>query len=157
MRGGPPQPIGDLFQTSEVLARARAVAGRQDVPALDGSSDPPEPKPNSPEDVGFLPVAPPAHESKLCSSCQRPILWAQLIDEYGDRVMNDDTGRPKSMPVDPDPVPHGNVRLFDRHGAIVARVLPKAELEAARAAHARLRVSHFSTCPNAPQHRRSRR
>lgn len=121
-----------------------------------------DPRPNSPEDVGFVRPATPQHEPKRCSSCQAPILWAQLIDEYGDRVVDDETGRPKSLPVDFEPAPKGNVRVFDRHGSVVARVLAGDELEQVRRqaevlkVSPRLRLSHFVTCPNAARHRRSR-
>jgi hypothetical protein len=119
-----------------------------------------EPAPNSPEDVGFTnfenskPAAP-RHDPKLCSSCNASILWAQLLDENGQRIKHPETGRMKSIPVDFQPDPDGNVVLFHRDGeGIVARVLKKGE---APPAGARLRKSHFATCPNANQHRRSDR
>ena len=117
-----------------------------------------EPKPNSPEDVGFLDQEqrPTGHVPKQCSSCHAPIVWAQLIDEFGDRVVHEGTLRPKSIPVDFEPVANGNVQLFDRHGAIVGRVLGKVDADAARAKGARLRLSHFATCKFAAKHRRKR-
>jgi hypothetical protein len=124
-----------------------------------------EPRPNSPEDVGFLTpgqrgAAPavPQHVPKVCSSCPAPIFWAQTLelDERGrwSRVRNESTGRFKSMPVDFQPTPDGNVVLFHRPGeGIVCRVLRKGEQPPPEA---KLRTSHFATCPNARKHRRSR-
>lgn len=86
----------------------------------------------------------PVHEPKTCSSCRAPIYWAQT-----------ESGR--SLPVDVDLSPDGNVRLFDRQGAVVALVLGRHEIERLRAAGAtdlKLRKAHWATCPNAAQHRR---
>jgi hypothetical protein len=173
-RGGSPQHVSGLLPLAipsdpaavEALARARAnlaaSGGRPGEFADLPPSGPPEPRPNSPENTEFTnsqtsPPGPPAphHDPKLCSSCSAPILWAQVLDDAGQRVRRDD-GRFKSMPVDfqPDPL-KGNVVLFNRQGeGIVGRVLTKGE---APPAGARLRTSHFATCPNANQHRRSRR
>jgi hypothetical protein len=117
-----------------------------------------EPRPNSPEDVGFIPPAErPLHSPKFCASCRAPIFWAQILDEHGQRIFYEDARgrrRVKSMPVDAEPSPRGNVILFHREGeGIVCRTLRRGE--AVRFGE-RLRTSHFATCPNAKQHRRSR-
>lgn len=113
-------------------------------------------------------VAAPRHEPKRCSSCSAGILWAQQLhldeDEssptYGKwlRVPRDDGRGWRSMPVDftPDPL-RGNVVIFDRPGeGIVCRVFRDAATARAAFPTANLRTSHFVTCPNARQHRRSR-
>jgi hypothetical protein len=123
--------------------------------------EPEDPRPNSPEDLGARPppsAAAPRHDPKVCSSCPAPILWAQILelDERGrwSRVKNPDTGRFKSMPVDFRPDPEGNVILFHRDGeGVVCRVLKNGE---APPPGARLRKSHFATCPNAARHRKGR-
>jgi hypothetical protein len=116
-----------------------------------------EPRPNSPEDVGFLDQAEraPRHDPKVCASasCGAPILWAQLLDDAGQRIRRDDHKGWKSIPVnfDPDPV-KGNIVLWHRKGeGIVARVLSKGEQPPPGS---RLRTSHFATCPAAKRFRR---
>jgi hypothetical protein len=182
-RSGPPRPVSSFLpldpaaRAAAVLAEARA--GAPDLPAPYVPSTPPparepgcdddEPAPNSPADAGYLSReqlsdaaaarAAPVHVPKVCSSCPAPILWAQVLelDEAGrwSRVKNPETGRMKSMPVDFQPNPLGNVILFHREGeGIVCRVLKKNETPPPGA---RLRTSHFATCPNAKQHRRKRR
>lgn len=82
----------------------------------------------------------PLHIPKACASCKSPIFWAQLPSG-------------KSMPVDAEPVPDGNVLLFHTSkGSIRAQVLRRGE--AAPTGQPR-RTSHFQTCPNANQHRRT--
>jgi hypothetical protein len=153
-------PLNDGKENVREEARAR--------PGPVGNKAPlerPEPAANSPEDIGFNDLtnhvkpapAAPLHEPKTCTSCGAPILWAQVLqlDEHGrwSRVKNPDTGRMKSMPVDfqPDPL-KGNVVLFHREAeGIVCRVLKQGEEPPPGA---RLRTSHFATCPNANQHRR---
>lgn len=80
-----------------------------------------------------------------CRSCNATVVWAE----------NSVTG--KRMPVDPDPVEGGNivetaaVSTSGHGGTPVVRVLGKGE------PHGGPRfVSHFVTCPDAAQHRRSR-
>ena len=69
-----------------------------------------------------------------CRSCGAEILWVKM--ESG-----------KNMPVDADPVDDGNL-LVDWN-ALLAHVIPKG------ADYSGLRFkSHFSTCPNAKQHRK---
>ena len=59
------------------------------------------------------------------------------------------------MPIDPAPVPHGNLVLRDVGARTVAVVVvPLLQtLEERAMPHY---VSHFVTCPNAAQHRRTR-
>lgn len=81
-----------------------------------------------------------------CSSCRAPIIWTTNVKTS------------RRMPVDRDPVPHGNVLLLTGNSeAPESRVLTKDEL-AKRAARLDgkpdLHVSHFATCPAAAQHRR---
>ncbi len=124
-----------------------------------------DPRPNSPEDAGFTPVGErpaPSHVPRVCPSCTAAIYWAQILVAAVDprdgatvwvRSKKPD-GRFKSMPVDSQPDPAGNVVLFHRPGeGIVCRVLRKGE---APPPGARLRMSHFATCPNRDQHRRPR-
>lgn len=87
-----------------------------------------------------------------CRSCNAPIRWAT-------------TERERSIPIDPDPRPDGNIELVEEHHRTIARVLTaarRAELEQAILAANRdgqtfplnLHVSHFTTCPKAAAHRR---
>lgn len=74
--------------------------------------------------------------STFCSSCKRPIWWAR-------------TRNGRSLPLDPEPVPGGNVTI-DAQG--FAHVLTKAELAAPPdGPHF---VSHFATCEFADRHRK---
>jgi hypothetical protein len=143
-RGGSPQEVG------EVLARAREKAGVTEIPTVGEAAAPPhvegsktaepaeaaDPARNIPRNIPA-----PRHEPKTCRSCQRPIFWGQLPSK-------------KSMPVNAEPSPEGNVRLVDRGGSVLAFVLAGDELARARAAGDRLRTSHFADCPAAAQHRR---
>jgi hypothetical protein len=172
MRGGPSQEIHD------VLARARVVAGVREVPHLAGVSEPPahadfgtrkiagdtehcgaagslqkpdEPKPNSPEDLGFTnsqtrePEPPHQHTPKKCRSCGAEILWAQILDEHGQRIRREDGRRFKAMPVDWAPAPGGNVIVYDRPGeGFVCRVLKHGEQPRPGE---RGRWAHHATCP----------
>jgi hypothetical protein len=75
-----------------------------------------------------------------CQSCAARIVWAV-------------TERGKRMPVDADPHPAGNVRLIPTaDGGATAHVLQKHEA----AGGAPLHRSHFTSCPNASDWRRSR-
>lgn len=67
-----------------------------------------------------------------CRDCGVTIWWA--ITHTG-----------KRMPVDPEPVDHGNVYLVRGGPDLVAVVLSKDEIEAADGQTA-LYVSHFATC-----------
>lgn len=73
-----------------------------------------------------------------CSSCGAPINWAKTIK-----------GRP--IPLDPDPVPQGNVIISEEGTALVYNT---AAAIAPRYADAPKYVSHFATCPNADEHRK---
>lgn len=104
---------------------------------------PDDPRPNSPEDVGFVRPSRPLHEPKKCRSCGAPIFWAQNA-----------TTR-KSMPVDAEPSEKGNVQLYDRGGSVIARVLGAEDAQRTRdtawalsGTHT-LRTSHFATCRDA--------
>lgn len=81
-----------------------------------------------------------------CSSCQAPIVWCTTY-ETGAR-----------MPVDPDPVIGGNVRILDPdRNPPLAKVTGAAiDLFDERDDGTRY-VSHFVTCPNAAEHRRPRK
>lgn len=81
---------------------------------------------------------PPVGPVSRCRSCGAPIVWA--VTERGRR-----------MPLDAQPVVAGNIEVSRRpDGAILATVRAEAQGEAQRY------VSHFSTCPQAGQHRRRR-
>ena len=73
----------------------------------------------------------------ICRSCGAGITWAK-------------TAQGRSMPVDRDPVPDGNITLEDTDiGTSIATVHgPDDPIEGERY------VSHFATCPNANEHRR---
>ena len=72
-----------------------------------------------------------------CRSCGAGILWARSTA----------TGKP--IPIDPQPVDLGNVRLGrDAQGRITASVLGRHE------AGPGMHVSHFATCPARDKHRR---
>lgn len=74
-----------------------------------------------------------------CRSCDAPMLWAS-------------TPAGKLMPLDAEPVEHGNVAAHrDEDGNLWARALRVGEepLE-----HEARYVTHFSSCPNGSLHRR---
>jgi hypothetical protein len=73
----------------------------------------------------------------LCRSCGAEIQWVKL--ESG-----------KTMPVDAYPAKNGNILV--KPGGMGA-VMTKEELEVVRP-RTPLHLSHFSTCPNAAQHRK---
>jgi hypothetical protein len=78
-----------------------------------------------------------------CRTCRAPILWAVTIAG-------------NSIPVDPEPVPDGNIELLDRSEL---RMQPRAVVidPAQTSLDAAPRyVSHFVTCPQADQHRKAR-
>jgi hypothetical protein len=78
--------------------------------------------------------------SDTCKSCGARVRWVQLLP------------RGTAAPLDPTPTSGGNIRLSK--GGAVGKVLPKAELAAARRIGEHLHTSHFATCPGAEQHRR---
>lgn len=71
-----------------------------------------------------------------CSTCGAPITWART--EKGD----------KSIPLDPAPAANGNLVLGD--GGVRAHLPLFDPPDIPRY------VSHFATCPDADQHRRTR-
>jgi hypothetical protein len=78
--------------------------------------------------------------SDVCSTCKAPIRWVVTH-----------AGHP--MPIDPDPVGDGNLRLEpDAAGLPRVIVVPPAQ----RVDGEELYVAHFRTCPYADQHRRRR-
>ena len=132
MRGGPPTPLGEQLAAAEAILRSRELHGAPPEPEASPSA-PPEPAPNSPEDVGFRPPPRAAHEPKKCRSCGASIFWAKT--EAG-----------KSMPVDAHPHPEGRVVLFDRGGSVIAKVLGKEEQPRPGE---NTRRPHWTTCPQA--------
>lgn len=142
-RGGSPQEVAD------VLARARERAGVREVPTVSEAAAPPASGPSSSDDRRG--EGAPRHEGSLCRSCSARILWAQLLDEAGERQKKSD-GKMKAIPIDFEAVADGNVVVFHRPGqGIVCRVLKRGELPPPGA---RTRVSHFATCVNAAKHRK---
>ena len=75
--------------------------------------------------------------SKRCSSCGAAVRWVRTLAG-------------KSMPLDAEPHPQGNVAL-DETGE-VATVLGKGSAE--KFAQLPRYRSHFATCPHAASHRR---
>lgn len=73
-----------------------------------------------------------------CRSCAAPMIWSV-------------TTNGKRMPVDADPIVVNRGFRLDEE---VEGDTPLARFTAAPHAGERLYVSHFSTCPNADQHRR---
>jgi hypothetical protein len=89
-------------------------------------------------------------ETAHCRSCGADIIWA--VTEKG-----------KAMPVDPTPLPDGNIVLSMRtNQAPVAAIQTKESIEylLAQAKYTGqehlLFKSHFATCPNATKHRKAR-
>jgi hypothetical protein len=81
-------------------------------------------------------------ERGSCRSCPASVIWASTV-------------KGKAMPVDFEPDPDGNVQLTARPGRA-----PLAEFvgvgQGGLLDGEPLRHSHFTTCPNADQHRRPR-
>jgi hypothetical protein len=69
-----------------------------------------------------------------CKSCGAPVLWAKMPSG-------------KIMPLDLEPCPEGNVRLYPGGKAVVLRAA-----EVAMAAPPLYR-SHFATCPDGAKHK----
>jgi len=70
-----------------------------------------------------------------CRSCGAPILWAE-------------TPKGKRIPIDPTPVPDGNIFLVTREGGRPPLAMPAITGNPDRW------KSHFATCPNADKHRK---
>lgn len=86
--------------------------------------------------------------SATCGSCGAPVVWVR-------------TPSGARMPLDPMPLPDRDLApsLVAKHHD-ECRVIATVDLDAAREwlrAGWTLHRSHFSTCPNASQHRRRRR
>lgn len=75
-----------------------------------------------------------------CQSCRAPIVWAKT-----------EAGKP--IPLDPDPVPDGNLALasWETGQAPRVRYLRKGDDPPDPMVR---RVAHFATCPAAKRHRR---
>jgi hypothetical protein len=74
-----------------------------------------------------------------CRSCLRPMRWVTVSTTN------------RKMPVDYDPHEDGNVVVYANDRADVYRDTPSAVPNGAT-----LHFSHFATCPNADEHRKSR-
>lgn len=84
----------------------------------------------------------PSEGEKPCRSCGQPMVWVETI--YGKRI-----------PLDAQPSEKGNIVVVN--GIAIYISGPKREGEAregAERAGLRLYTSHFSSCPNAEQHRK---
>jgi len=90
----------------------------------------------------------------VCSSCQAPIVFA--LGTSGGKI-----------PLDPEPVPNGNLLAVDDHGEILptdvaldAVLRGRGRVVVARRAHRTMDPtvprwrSHFATCSNPERHRR---
>ncbi|MET8908358.1 hypothetical protein [Micromonospora sp. NPDC004551] len=82
----------------------------------------------------------PTYKTSPCGSCQRQVIWTV-------------TENNKRMPVDPQPTPDGSVALTADGADVRSRVV-EAKFRFGRKD---LHRSHFANCPNAAQHRRTRR
>lgn len=72
----------------------------------------------------------------LCSSCRAPIVWTHTTS--GER-----------MPVDPEPVAGGNIRLTTAHGTLLASVVGST-IDLFDQSDDGIRYqSHFASCPDA--------
>lgn len=77
----------------------------------------------------------------FCGACKERIIWAK-------------TTAGRSMPLNPDPSPDGNVMLIEG----VATVLGKHTSEDVRLSGSEpLYVAHWSTCPNAADFRKAKK
>jgi len=78
-------------------------------------------------------------------TCKAPVIWART-----------QTG--KLMPVDVEPSPDGNVRVFEVQGNVHARVVTTEDAERMRRdpLAVPLRTSHFATCSRADSWRSKR-
>jgi hypothetical protein len=73
-----------------------------------------------------------------CRSCQRPMRWIT-------------TNRGRKMPVDYDPHEDGNIVVHPDGRADIYQATPSTIPDGTT-----LHFSHFATCPNADEHRRTR-
>lgn len=80
-----------------------------------------------------------------CRSCEREIEWV-VVAKSG-----------KSMPIDPFPAEGGNIaKLPTLDGRTGNRLVEYVTAGGMLLDERELYVSHFSSCPNADQHRRAR-
>lgn len=77
-----------------------------------------------------------------CRSCKRPIRWAV-------------TTKGRRIPLDPEPVAGGNVRLTRSSDGDVAEILSGSALDAAKSRLERLFMPHHATCPEGKAWQRS--
>jgi hypothetical protein len=82
-----------------------------------------------------------------CRSCGAAIVWAKMI--------RDGVPTGKTMPVDAGTDPKGTVWLYGGDDDPKATVLTGLELENARFTAAPLRLSHFATCPQSREWKKS--
>jgi hypothetical protein len=82
--------------------------------------------------------------SAKCRSCEAPVVFVKTAASDGN----------KSMPLDPEASPDGNVVVDPITGR--ARVFKDAAAIPAELAERPRHFSHFATCPNSREHRRSR-
>jgi hypothetical protein len=76
--------------------------------------------------------------SATCRSCRQPVIWCLTLNR-------------KKMPVDPDPVPEGNLIMIDPiEPGDIPMVVAKANPDVPGW------TSHFATCPDADAHRKPR-
>ncbi len=75
-----------------------------------------------------------------CRSCSAPVLWVTWASE-------------KKMPIDTTPSPVGNVVVTHRQKE---NVLFVEKFDPALHENRKRYTSHFSTCPNADQHRKGK-
>lgn len=75
-----------------------------------------------------------------CSSCGAKILWAK-------------TPSWRTIPIDAEPSPEGNIRLGGEPGNRYATILSGEQAASVRGFGEKLYVTHFATCPNAAKHR----
>jgi hypothetical protein len=76
-----------------------------------------------------------------CRSCGKRITWLK-------------TAGGKAIPVDEDPTENGNIVIDVERCQLVARVFKDAEAAKAAGAEEPRYISHFVTCPDAPEWRR---
>lgn len=74
--------------------------------------------------------------SATCSTCKAPIEWGHTAS--GERI-----------PMDPQPVPGGNIRLIDGRAHVVGATIDLFDQDDDGVRY----VSHFATCPDASMHR----
>jgi len=80
-----------------------------------------------------------------CRSCGRPIRWTE-------------TEKGKRMPVDPEPVRGGNLKLHPIPRPTIDGYLTTVEISQVITPdkHVDAYISHFATCPAARNHRKGR-